>query len=155
MKTFLALIAVLGFVFSLPAQTPAPGKAAPGAKAAPAGKDAKKDEPPAKIEGVEIARGTKGFLGIQVVNSNFKLTFYDAKKKPVPADVALAVARWDVKTKKGRERMTLNPGGDPNSLVSSQTVKPPYYFKLTLTLLKEANAADDPAGESYTVDFQQ
>jgi len=42
-----------------------------------------------------------GFLGILVENGNFKLSFYDAKKKPAQVDVARATARWPVKYKLG------------------------------------------------------
>ena len=135
-----------------PPEKAAPGKAAPG-KEAP-GKTAKKDEPPPKIAGMEIARGDR-FLGLEVVNGVFKLSFYDAKKKPVPPDVARAVLRWDPKYKVGQERTVLSPGGGVNVMTSEKTVRPPYNFKLFITLLKQATEGEDPVGETIVVDFKQ
>src|SRR5436305_917595 len=51
----------------------------------------KKDDTIGKIEGMEIKRGS-GFMGIAVVGGNFKITFYDAKKKPVPVPPEIARA---------------------------------------------------------------
>ncbi|MDO8540137.1 MAG: hypothetical protein Q7S40_06800 [Opitutaceae bacterium] len=129
----------------------APGKSAPG-KAAPKA-DAKKDEP-GKIEGLEVSRGDKGFLGVQVVDGRFKLNFYDMKKKPAKPDVVRAVLRWDPKYKVGMERVVLNPGAE-NSLTAERFIRPPYNFKLFITLLKDAAGGEDPVGESYTIDFRQ
>ena len=136
--------------------------AAPTANVAPEKSEAKKadakakkkEEPPARIAGMEIARGAKGFLGLELVEGTFKLSFYDAKKKPMAPDVARAALRWDVKYKVGQERSVLNPSGDGKSLSSPKTVRPPYAFKLFITLLKEAVEGEDAAGESFTVDFR-
>src|SRR5688572_22866292 len=38
----------------------------------------KKEEP--KINGIVVPRGEKGFMGIEIVGSSFKITFYDMKK---------------------------------------------------------------------------
>jgi len=173
MKTFVVLLAsavlasaqtpappprvVLPGTKANPTDKTAPGtKAAPGAKKTPGKDSAKKEEPPAKIEGIEIARGAKGFLGIQIVESNFKLSFYDAKKKPVAVDVARAVLRWDPKYKVGQERIVLNPSSDGKSLAASRSIRPPYNFKLFITLLKDSSASDEsPVGESFVIDFKQ
>ncbi|MBI5689103.1 MAG: hypothetical protein HZC55_03320 [Verrucomicrobia bacterium] len=134
------------------------GKAtAPAAKAgatAPAAekKAAKKDEPPPKIEGMEIGRGAKGFLGLQVVNGVFKLSFYDEKKKPAQPDAVRAVLRWTPNYKPGNEVYILNPGGDGKSLTSDKTVRPPYAFKLFVSLFAEGS--ENPV-ESFVVDFRQ
>lgn len=131
----------------------AAGKTAPGGKAAPSAE--KKKEEPAKIEGMEILRGTKGFLGVQVAEGRFKINFYDAKKKPTKPDVARAALRWDPKYKVGMERVVLTPTGE-NALSSERFIRPPYNFKLFITLLKDASGdGEDPVGESYTVDFKQ
>lgn len=124
------------------------GKAAPGAKGA------KKDEPPPKIEGMEVSRGDKGFLGVQIVDGRFKINFYDAKKKPMQPDVVRAVLRWDPKYKVGQERVVLNPGGE-NFLTSERFIRPPYNFRLYMTLLKDAAAGEDPVGETHVIDFRQ
>jgi hypothetical protein len=117
---------------------------------------AKKAEAPPKIEGMEIARGAKGFLGLQLVGGTFKLSFYDMKKKPVAPDVARAMLRWDPKGKVGQERLVLNRDG--MALSSPRPVKPPYVFKLFITLLPEGAAGDGadaaPAGETIVVDFK-
>lgn len=169
MKLLPLLLCSLLAVASSLAQTAAPGEPAPGATTvAPAGNAApekagakkaeakakKKEEPPAKIAGMEISRGAKGFLGLELVNGTFKLSFYDTKKKAVAPDVARAALRWDVKYKVGQERSVLNPSGDGKSLSSPKTVRPPYAFKLFITLLKAAAEGEDAAGESFTVDFR-
>ena len=158
MKTFFALLVAVGLGLAAIAQPYPPAKAAPG-KAAPGkkapGKDGKAEEEPAVIEGMEIPRAAGGFLGLQIVNGTFKMTFYDAEKKPVPADAARAVLRWDAKYKVGQERVILNPG-EPNTLSSPRAIRPPYTFKLFITLIKDAAAegAENPVGESYVIDFR-
>lgn len=156
MKPLAALLCSLALIMAALAQTPPappPARKASGEKAPPA-KAAKKEEPPPKIEGMEIPRGDRGFLGLEVVNSVFKLSFYDAKRKPVPPDVVRAVLRWDPKNKVGKERVVLSPGGK-NTMTSEKVVRPPYNFKLFITLLKEASEGDDPVGETHVVDFRQ
>jgi hypothetical protein len=152
MKTLLAFLAFLGLTLSMPAQTYPSGKAAPKAGAKGSKKD-EKEEP--KIEGIEIPRANKTYLGLQIVNGAFKMTFYDKDKKPVPPDVARAALRWDAKYKVGQERLILNPGGDPNSLINTKPVRPPYTFKLFITLLKDGTDGDNPVGESFVIDFHQ
>ena len=147
MRTLLALLMAVMLVGALGAQTPAPKKAAPGAA-----KKAKKEEPPPKIEGQEIARKDGGFMGLLVADGKFKLSFYDKEKKPVPPDVGSAVLRWTPNYKSGDERVLLTPGGE-NILTSERVIRPPYNFKLLMTLLRDAAAAETP--ETYVVDFRQ
>ena len=157
MKTLVVLLVSLTLVSVAAAQTKS--RAQTAVEPAPAGMEladkagAKKEEPPLKIAGMEIPRG-QGFMGLEVVDGNFKLTFYDAKKKPVPPDVARAAFRWDTKSKSGPERVLLTPGG-PNSLSSPKTIRPPYIFKLFITLLKDEAGDDYAAGESFVIDFRQ
>lgn len=147
--------------------TPARIELAPGAK-----KDAKADakknagkaaKPEAKkkedeigtVEGMAIPRG-EGFLGLQLIDGKFKLTFYNAKKKPVAPDVGRAALRWDPKYKVGIERAMLLPAG-AHALASEKFVRPPYNFKLTIVLLKDnAEVAEgaEPGGETIVVDFK-
>jgi len=132
---------------------PPAAKADPGASAKKDGK--KKEDEVGKIDGLEIARGS-GFLGLQIVNGTFKLSFYDAKKKPVAPDVASAAFRWNVNYQKMPERTILSPSG--TALVSDKTVKPPYSFKLFVTLFKQAGSGadgSDAGAESFTIDFSQ
>ena len=144
MKTLLALLCSLVVAIAVHAQPP--GKT--GAKKA----EDKKEEP--KIEGVVVPRGERGFLGVQIVNGGFKISFYDSKKKPVSADFARAMLRWDPKYKVGKERLVLSRDGDGKSLSSPKPVRPPYNFKLFITLLNEATETEEPAGETYVIDFK-
>lgn len=116
---------------------------------------AKKDEKPAKIEGIEIPRGPKGYMGIEIVNATFKLSFYDTNKKPVAPDVDRAALRWDPKYKVGEERVVLVPAGDAKALTSPKNIRPPYHFKLFITLLKDAAEGQPPVNETFTIDFRQ
>ena len=127
--------------------------AAPAAATVPA-PAAKVAEPP-KIEGMEVARAGGGYLGVAIVGGTFKISFYDAKRKPVQADVSRALLRWDPKYKQGAERVVLTLGADGKSLASAKTIRPPYAFKLFITLLKnEAGTEDASAGEVLVVDFR-
>ena len=161
-KTLL-LAASLGIAAPLPAQDAAgvpPPKSVTTPKAnvnkgSPAATGAQKPAAPApepQIPGITIARAKGGFLGILVENGNFKLSFYDAKKKPAPVDVARATARWPVKYRLGDERTVLNPNGDGTALTSGTFVRPPLVFKLYLSLFVEGR---DDAAESYVIDFRQ
>jgi hypothetical protein len=101
-----------------------------------------------------VSRGERGFLGVEIVAGSFKITFYDAKKKPIAPDVSRAALRWDAKYKVGQERLVLNPDADGKSLSSPKTIRPPYNFKLFVTLIKEATEGADPVGETHVVDFK-
>jgi hypothetical protein len=145
-------------VFSQEDQTPpvkppvvAPPSPTPIPRPTPKNEPAKKPEPPAVIEGMTIPRGT-GFLGIAIVDSTFRLSFYDAEKKPVAPDVARAALRWPVKYQPGDERTVLNLASDGKSLASAFVVRPPYFFKLFITLIAED--APSGAGETFVVDFR-
>lgn len=135
------LLAGLALVF--PASSPAATLPVPAAPA-----------PAPKIAGQEIPRPGKGFLGLAIEEGKFKLSFHDAERKPVPVDVARAVLRWDVTYKVGKERVVLLPGSEPHVLTSPRIIRPPYQFRLTLTLLRD-DAAGDEAGEVIVVDFRQ
>jgi hypothetical protein len=119
-------------------------------QAAPIAPDKKQEEP--KIPGLTIVRAKGGFLGLVVENSNFKLSFYDGKKKPVPVDVTRATARWPVHYTVYDERTVLNPSADGMALTSTKFVRPPYQFKLYLTLITEGSSE---APEDYVIDFSQ
>lgn len=150
MKTRLLAIVILalGFV-PLSAQTAQP--------AAPGKADAKKAAEP-KIEGITIARSNGTFLGLALEGGTFKLSFYDDKKKPVKPDVTRAAARWNPNYKQGSERIILNLSGDGKALVGNKPVRPPFAFKLYLTLLAPASTPGSESGEqateSFVVDFR-
>lgn len=121
-----------------------------GATAAKVVKPTPSDEAEGKIDGLVIPRAKGGFLGLKIVRSNFVLSFYDAKKKPVEVDVTRAAIRWPVKYQPQDEHTVLNPSSDKRALVSARTVRPPYNFKVYLSLFVEGN---DHAVESYTLDY--
>ncbi len=123
----------------------AEGKKKEADKAAP-----EATEPEPVIAGSTIARADGTFLGLSVEGGNFKLSFFDAKKKPVQANVARATAMWDPVTKAGKERVVLNPVGDGTALSGPKQVRPPFVFKVYLTLLTEAGEVV----ESHVVDFR-
>jgi hypothetical protein len=134
------------------AKSPAENSAAKKASTAKKAEAAKKEEP--KIEGVVVARGEKGFMGVELVDGAFKITFYDAKKKKVAPDVTRAALRWDAKYKVGQERLVLNPGSDGKSLSNPKVIRPPYTFKLFITLLKDGTDDQQPVGETHVIDFR-
>lgn len=122
-------------------------------------KPAKIEEEPV-IPGFVIPRANGGYLSLTLENSNFKLSFYDAKKKPAKADVVRGRARWRVNYKVGNERTILNPTPDGLALISNQFVRPPYIFKLYLTLMTDSGGdaedgeGDETASEHYVIDFR-
>ncbi len=105
---------------------------------------------PAKIEGLEIARPAGGFLGLNLVNGRFVLSFYDAEKKRMKADVVRASLRWPVRYQPSDERVVLNLAGDGTSLTSGKVIRPPHNFRVYIALFVEGN--DDPV-ETYNVEF--
>jgi outer membrane biosynthesis protein TonB len=136
----------------LPAEKAAQKKADDAKKKADDAKKKEKEEP--KIPGVVVERGQKGFMGVEIINGAFKITFYDQKRKKIAPDVARAALRWDAKYKVGQERLVLNPDADGNSLSSPKTIRPPYNFKLFITLVKEATESAEPVGETHVIDFK-
>lgn len=181
MKTLVALICALAFGGSLfaeskPAEQPVtPAKSASGTPATtvlpaarakeevkkvdPKKEDTTKKKEEPKIEGIVIKRSNGSYLGLRLDGGTYKLSFYDAKKKPVAPDVTRAAARWNPNYKLGSERIILNAGSDGKSLVGSKPVRPPYAFKLYLTLLKGEAQGDGEGGEgeqaveSFVIDF--
>jgi hypothetical protein len=156
MKTLAALVAFLFAVSLMQAQSPAPAPAAPGAAVkTPAKKDVKKEEKKKeeepKIPGTTIVRTNGKFLGLEVVGGQFKLSFYDAKKKPAAVDVTRASARWPNPRGPGDYRTVLNLSG--KALVGSKPVVPPYTFNVYLTLL-QGEGDEAKAVENYVVQLR-
>lgn len=114
----------------------------------------KKTEAPTKIEGMEISRPGGGFLGVAIEDNRFRVYFYDKDKKPMAPDVAKIAVRWPVKYQPNDERTLLTPLSDGKSLGSEKTVRPPFSFKLYLTLLKDGGAGEDLPGETIVVDYR-
>ena len=159
MRTLVTLLLSLGVVLVAAAQPPLQTRmspaAAPGSKEIAGKGGDKKDEPPPKIEGMEIARGARGFLGLQIEEGKFKLTFYDAKKKPVAPDMTQAALRWDPKGTIGTERTLLTASGDGKSLTSAKVIRPPYMFRLFMSLQKVEADGVASETENLKVDFRQ
>lgn len=121
------------------------------AKSATKGKPEATKEVEPVIPGQTIVRENGTFLGLEVVGGNFKLSFYDQKKKPMAADVTRATARWNNTRGPGDNRTVLNSSG--NALVGSKFVYPPYNFNLYITLLV-GDDDDSKAVESFVVPFR-
>jgi hypothetical protein len=108
------------------------------------------------IPGITVPRKTGGgFYGIQIVKGNFVLSFYDEHKMPMTADRARALLRWPVRYKIGDERVVLNPAADGKSLTSERFIRPPYNFRLFVTLIGDDSDEADGGAETYVVAFQQ
>lgn len=116
-------------------------------------KKVEKKEVEPKIPGVTIARANGTFLGLEVVGGNFKLSFYDKKKKPMPLDITRATARWP-NTKSATiafNRTVLNPASG-TALIGAKTVQPPFAWNVYITLLV-GDGDEAKAVESFTVPF--
>jgi hypothetical protein len=127
-------LAAIGGVSARPTPTPTPT-----------------EEPEGEVAGTVVARTGGGWLGVEVKDRTFRLTFYNAKKQPVPADATSVVLRWPVRYQPNDERTELLPTDDPAVLASAYAVKGPLLFKLHITLLVEGKT---DAPESYVIDFR-
>lgn len=125
------------------------GMAAPTAPDAPAADTKAKEE--REVAGVAIARPGGGFLGLEIVNNNYVLSFYTADKEKTAPDVTRATMRWPVKYQPTDERTVLNPGSDGTSLTSPKVVRPPHNFRVFIALFVEGN---ESAVETYSVDVR-
>src|SRR3954465_1907496 len=134
----------------------AENKVAPpsGAKTAAEASKKKEDEM-GKVEGIEVKRSSgTGYFGVELVNGNFKITFYDAKRKVIPAPMNRAALRWPVNYRPADERTVLNLSEDGKALPSAKVVKQPYLFKLFITFLADGADENGPGTESYAIDFR-
>jgi hypothetical protein len=150
---FLALLACLLFAASLSAAPSRPAKTTPSAKDAKTDKADKSKEEEPKIPGTTIPRAKGGYLGLTIEDGQFKLAFYDAKKKAVAADADQAVMRWLVKYQKSDERTSLTRTMDGKALGGGKNVRPPYSFKLFITLFT-GEGEGMKTDENYVIDFQ-
>lgn len=140
----LLLVLGAGSLLAQPAPRPSGPKGAAPAKQTPI-----KEEP--KIEGTVLNRPDGTFLGLTLLEGKYKLAFYDREKKPMPANVLRAVARWPNLHGSGQNRTVLNPTGDGTYLLGTHFVRGPHSFKLFLVLIAQEDAE---ATETYTVDFR-
>jgi hypothetical protein len=114
--------------------------------------DAPAEEKEGTVAGIAIGRANGGWLGVELKDGTFQLTFYNAKKHPVPADKSSAVFWWPVHYQPNPERTELTPTDHAAVLASPYLVKPPYAFKLHISLLGADSSSDV---ESYVIDFSQ
>jgi hypothetical protein len=150
LKTLLVAVS-LGAAVPVAAQDDSPiATQKPGADQGASVAPGAKQEAEPKIDGIVLTRPKGGYLGLTLEGGGFKLSFYNAKKKPAKVDVARATARWPVHYSAFDERTVLNPNADGTALTSSKYVRPPYAFKLYLSLF---GADGDNAVESYVIDF--
>lgn len=166
MKTLATLIVVVAAMPlfaqyakpSKPYEPPVETKSAPAtnvpaaktpAKKTDAKKEKKAEEP--KIPGTVVTRADGSYLGLEVVGGNFKLSFYDKKKKLMAPNVTRATARWPNPRSPGDSRTVLNVSG--NALVGSKPVLPPYTFNVYITLL-QGEGDEAKAVESFVIPFR-
>jgi len=108
------------------------------------------EEKEGTIAGIAVSRPQGGWLGVEIQDRTFRITFYNEKRKPVAADATSAILRWPVHYQPNDERIQLLPADDPSVLASPYVVKGPLAFKLHITLLNEGKP---DAAESYVIDF--
>ena len=139
-RAALVLLASLLATAAASAQTtPAPAAPAPKAEKPKAAAEA----PPEPIDGLEFPRANGTFLGLKFQGVQLKITFYDAKKKKVPADAVRIAARWqDHKPR----RAVLLPA-DSSTLLSPPVFKQPYDYRIFLVLI----GADDAELETLQI----
>lgn len=168
-KILFAFVSSL-FAVSLFSAQPAPAALPPDAKVAPAAKltDPKaaavakpaaakpgsplivKEEEPI-IPGTSVKRENGTWIGLEVVGGNFKLSFYDKKKKAMVPDISRASARWPNPRAPGDNRTILNVSG--KALVGAKPVLPPYSWNVYLTFL-QGEGDEAKAVESYVIPFR-
>lgn len=124
-------------------------QSAPSPKAKVNKKSPELPEPEVKLPGIVVAHGD-GWLSLSLENGTFRLGLYDSKKQPVDMPYARATARWNSTLRTSEQRLVLNPAGDGKSLKGNKPVKPPYVFKVYLTLMN----ADETVEGSYVIDFR-
>jgi hypothetical protein len=102
-----------------------------------------------KIAGYAHKRPQGGWIGLEIKDSTFRMTFYNDKKKPIPADRSSAALKWSVHYQPNPEHTELQPTDNPAVLASAYSVRAPYLFKLHVTLLADGLA--EP--ETFIIDF--
>lgn len=129
-----------------------PMQAKPPAEQAPASQDETTKVAEPVIPGVVAARKNGGYIGIELADGGYKISFYDNDKKQVSCDVDRATARWNPSYKKGDERRVLILSDDGKTLISNPPmIRPPYNFKLFISLL----SAEGEVVESFpAIDFR-
>ena len=113
---------------------------------------AEPERPEAKIEGVLIPRGEKGFLALRLAGGGFELRFFSPERRPLVPEVPRAVVRWTPAGRKaGPESHLLELSADGKALQSARIVRPPHVFRVTVLLF--AAGAEQPF-EVHTAEFR-
>ena len=113
---------------------------------------AEPERPEAKIEGVLIPRGEKGWLALRLAGGGFELRFFSPDRRPLVPELPRAVVRWTLAGRKtGPESHLLELSADGKALQSSRIVRPPHVFRVTILLF--AAGAEQPV-EVHTAEFR-
>ena len=108
--------------------------------------------PEARIEGVLIPRGEKGFLALRLAGGGFELRFFSPERRPLVPEVPRAVVRWTPAGRKtGPESHLLEVSADGKALQSTRIVRPPHVFRVTVLLF--AAGAEQPV-EVHAAEFR-
>lgn len=113
-----------------------------------------------KILGIPVHRHNGTWLGIQLTAGNFRVTFYDKNKNPMPADATSVVLSWTTpKTGPYAPPPTstqLSPLTDISSVFTNSFYVPysrPMNLRIILTVPASDSSALSPATETYTAKF--
>ena len=101
--------------------------------------------------GVNLERDHGGWLNVVVQDDQFVISFYNAKKEPVTADLHHGLVRYAY-SENGSDRTVLRRSADGKTLISPHEVTPPDIFRVHLALFHEG--ADDLA-ETHAFSYKQ
>lgn len=106
-----------------------------------------------QLEGVVVERKSGGFMTLTMDGKKLVLRFFDAKKKPVAADVRGGFVRF-LFGNRSPERRPLVPTGDGMGLTHGEPLRTPHIFSAHITLRHgEGEDEDDIASEDYIVSY--
>lgn len=116
-----------------------------------AGANAAQEPEAQELKGILLERKAGGYLNVRIEEGKFEILFLDAEKKPVPGNLDRAILRYRPAMRE-EERVVLNRDREAMKLTSPRIVRPPYVYKIFLTLFEPG--ATEPT-ETYTADFSQ
>ncbi len=128
----------------------APPKKGPAPSGSPDASPGATAEAEPKLKGYVIKRPNGSFLTFRGEDASFKLGFYDKKKKPMDPDVGRALVRYESPNYRVRHPVVVLSNATGNELASPQTVKPPYAYKVILSLFPPGAADGSEPTEIYT-----
>jgi len=136
---------------TVPVTPSKPGVSTPPSKPGAKAKVEVKKEVELKIPGTVITRPNGTFLGLELDGNKFKLSFYDAKKKPMNPDVLRATARWP--DPRGPRNLFTLLSLNGKALIANKPVLPPYNFQVVFNLFQSDDEGAS-AAETYTLPFR-